>query len=165
MAGLIAGQIDAGAAHAADGLNAIESGGLNSIHNYGDSIDNYIGLGGGATNKWLSKNPCLAQAYVDARIDANRWAAANKDEYIELSKEFVDLADLSMDARTKAYDIYQDVDLFPLDGGMSEKLLKGTVEVEKAAGELKGADAPAQEVWADSSFVNDYLNRNGREDK
>lgn len=160
MAGLVAGQIDAGAAHAADGFNAIETGGLTNLHNYGDSIDDYIGLGGGATSEWLEANPCLAQAYVDARIEANRWAAKNKDAYIAISKKYVDEADLSQSARSQAYDLYSDIGLFPVDGGMTDELLAGTIEIEKAAGQV-GEDAPDPGVWAEPAYVDDYLEREG----
>lgn len=164
MAGLVANQIDAGAAHAADGLNAIESGDLNNLLNYGDSIDSYIGLGGGATTKWLDANPCLAQAYVDARVNANRWAAANKDEFIARSQEYVSASELSDSARSKAYDIYSDIGLFPVNGGLSSELLTGTIEIEQAAGQV-GEDAPDPTIWADPSYADDYLEREGTVDE
>lgn len=159
MAALLEGQIDAGPAHAAEGLTAAEEG-LQNLFAYGNAIPDYLQHGLIVTDEWIASNPNLTQIMVDLFVESTRWANDNKDEYIELSAESVEGP--SDAARDEAYDIFQEIGMFAVNGGMSMDLLENTVAVEKEVGTL-GDDAPAVEEWSDPSFVESYLERFGEQ--
>ena len=159
MAALLEGQIEAGPAHAAEGLTAADEG-LKNLFAYGNAIPDYLQHGLIVTDDWIAENPNLTQLMVDLFVDSTRWANDNKDEYIELSATAVEGP--SDTARDEAYEIFKEINMFAVNGGMSDDLLQNTVDVEKEVGTL-GDDAPAVEEWADPSFVEDYLERNGEQ--
>jgi len=159
MAALLEGQIEAGPAHAAEGLTAAEEG-LKNLFAYGNAIPDYLQHGLIVTDDWIAENPNLTQLMVDLFVESTRWANDNKDEYIELSATAVEGP--SDTARDEAYEIFKEINMFAVNGGMSDDLLQNTVDVEKEVGTL-GDDAPAVEEWADPSFVEDYLERNGEQ--
>jgi ABC-type nitrate/sulfonate/bicarbonate transport system substrate-binding protein len=123
-------------------------------------VPDYLQHGLIVTDDWIASNPELTQCMVDVFVDTVRWADASKDEYIELSAETVEGP--SDAARDEAYDIFKEIDMFAVNGGMSDDLLENTVAIEQEVGTL-GDDAPAVEEWADPSFVEDYLERNGEQ--
>lgn len=159
MAALLEGQIEAGPAHAAEGLTAAEEG-LKNLFAYGNAIPDYLQHGLIVTDEWIANNPNLTQIMVDLFVESTRWANDNKDEYIERSADTVEGP--SDAARDQAYDIFQEIGMFAVNGGMSMDLLENTVAVEKEVGTL-GDDAPAVEEWTDSSFVESYLERFGEQ--
>ena len=127
MAALIAGQIMAAPAHAAEALNAKQTGGLNVLVDCGQAIGTFLQTGATSTEEWLAANPNLAQMFVDSYIDALRWAADNKDEYIALSKVVV--PDLADDLRSPAYDVLKDANLFAVNGGLNPDSIKKLVDI------------------------------------
>ncbi len=157
MSALLEGQIEAGPAHAAEGLTAAEQG-LSNLFAYGSAVPDYLQHGLIVTDEWIADNPNLTQMMVDLFVDATRWADDNKDEYIERSADTVEGP--SDTARDQAYDIFKEIHMFAINGGMSTDLLENTVAVEKEVGTLTD-EAPAIEEWADPSFVENYLERNG----
>jgi ABC-type nitrate/sulfonate/bicarbonate transport system substrate-binding protein len=157
MAALQSNQIQGGAAHAAEGLAAAENG-LTNLFAYGESVPDYAQHGIIVSDEWLGKNKEFAQQAVDGFIDSIRWASENKAEYIELSRDKVE--GLSDTAREQAYDIFKDISMFALNGGMDDKVLDNTIAIEKEVGNL-GDDAPPASDWADSSLVENYLEREG----
>jgi len=158
MQALLSNQISGGAAHAAEGLAAVAQG-LNNLFPYGESIPDYLQHGLIVQQSWLDENKEFAQEIVDKFIDSTRWAAENKDGYIELSKDYVDGIDDSI--RAQAYDIFTQINMFAVNGGMEDDQLNSTVDIEKQIGTFGDDKVPALDVWADASFVNDYLDRNG----
>jgi NitT/TauT family transport system substrate-binding protein len=157
MAALLSGQIQGGAAHAAEGLAAAEEG-IKNLTAFGETVPDYAQHGVIVREEWLQENREFAQTMVDHFIDSVRWAADNKDEYIELSRSRVE--GLSDQAREEAYDIFTDIGMFAVDGGMDETVLNNTVEIEQEVGSL-GDDVPDISEWADPSFVENYLEREG----
>lgn len=162
MQALLSDQISAGAAHAAEGLSAVAQG-LSSAFAYGESVPDYLQHGLIAPQQWLDENPELAQTIVDAFIDSTRWAAENPDEYIEFSQDYVEGIDDSI--RQEAYDIFTQIDMFAVDGGMDTDQLQNTVDIEQRVGTFGDSEVPALSAWADTSYVEDYLARNGRFNK
>jgi ABC-type nitrate/sulfonate/bicarbonate transport system substrate-binding protein len=158
MSALLADQIDAGPAHAADGLSAIEEGDLKNLYSYGNSIGDYLQQVVFVNDEWAAENAEFVQHAVNRFIDSVRWAASEKDEYLELAGEFVEGLDPAI--ANQAYDIFADIEMFAVNGGMSEELLDNTVDIEQEVGAL-GADVPPKEQWADASFVERYLEENG----
>lgn len=157
MSAMASGQLAAGPAHAADALAAVEQSGMSNLWLYADTVDSYLQQGLVSTEGWLAENPELAQTIVDELIDASRWAAENKDEYVELSFDAVDGP--SETVRQQAYDIFTDIEMFPVNGGMTEEQLTNTAQIEVDLGNI--ADLPALETFSDPTFVEDYLDRVG----
>jgi ABC-type nitrate/sulfonate/bicarbonate transport system substrate-binding protein len=160
MAALLAGQIDASVAHQADAQAAIgkSNGSIKVLLDCGKSLGQYPQTGIVATGAWITANPGLAQAVVDAYVDANRWAASNKDAYIALAKTWVpDMAPEEMPAQ---YDILKNLDFWPVNGGIDEASLQTYLTNAAQVGILTGK-IPTTDKWVDPTFVNDYLARNG----
>lgn len=149
IAALTAGEISGGAAHAADGLTAAQQADLNPLLNYWEYIPVYAQRFIAADEGWLADHPNLAQLAVDKLIEANQWAVENKDEYIELSKEYVE--EMPDDVRSDVYDLFLEEGFFAPDGGLDT--IDATIEVETDQGGLEGVNLPDKSEWVDSSFV------------
>ena len=156
MAALVAGQIQAAPAHAAEALAAQREGNLNVLVDCGQAIGEFLQTGATVTSDWLAENPNLAQHFVDAYIDALRWAEDNKDEYIELSKEVV--PDLPDDLRGPAYDVFKNAGLFAINGGLSADSIAKLVAIGLDAASI---EEPVPDTWYTMDLINDYLARNG----
>jgi NitT/TauT family transport system substrate-binding protein len=148
IAALSAGEISAGAAHAADGYAAAEAAGLTPLANYWEYIPVYaqrfIAVGDG----WLEENPNLAQLVVDKLLEANQWAVDNKDEYIAMSQEYVE--EMSDEIRSDVYDLFLEEGFFAPDGGL--EAVDATIEVERAQGTISG-DLPDPSEWVIRTLV------------
>lgn len=159
IAGLVAGQIDAGIAHAAEAYSALEEHpDLRDILSIGEIVPDLMQRGLLTTDEFIQANPVLTQILVDGFIDATRWAADNKAEYIALSEEHVE--GLSDAIRDRAYDTFIEIEMFGVNGGISDEALENVLALNKEIGVLED-DAPGIDVWADNSFAEDYLARNG----
>jgi NitT/TauT family transport system substrate-binding protein len=159
IAGLVSGQIEAGIAHAAEAYAAMEANpGIHDILTIGELVPDLIQRGLLTTDKFIAANPNTTQIMVDGFIDAIRWAATNKEEYIEASQQYVE--GLSDEIRSRAYDTFIQIGLFGVNGGLSDEALQTVLDLNKEIGALD-ADAPGPEVWADTSFIESYIARNG----
>jgi NitT/TauT family transport system substrate-binding protein len=158
MAALLSGQIDAAPAHAAEAINAAQKGGLNQLVNCGEAIGDFLQTGATVTQDWLKANPNLAQHFVDAYIDALRWAQDNKDEYIALSKTVIPSEDLADEIRGPAYDVFIKSGLFAVNGGLTPESIKKLVDIGLDA---KSIENPVPDTWYTMDLINDYLARNG----
>lgn len=153
IAALSAGQVSAGAAHLGDALVAAEQVDLHVLVDYWDYIDTYAQRFLVANDEWLNTHPNLAQLVVDKLLEANEWAVENKDEYIELSQEYVE--DVSDEIRNQVYDLFLEEGFFAPDGGLDA--IEATVEVEKAQGTLESGDLQDTSEWVDPTFVQNFL--------
>lgn len=158
MSALASGQLAAGPAHAADGLSAVQESGMSNLWRYADSVDSYLQQGLVSTESWLSENPELAQTIIDELMEASRWAAENKAEYVEYSFE-AGVEGPSDAVREQAYDIFSEIDMFPTNGGMTEEQLTNTAQIEVDLGNID--ELPPLDSFSDPSFVEDYLEREG----
>jgi ABC-type nitrate/sulfonate/bicarbonate transport system substrate-binding protein len=163
MAALVAGAQDSGSltihaapAHAAEALAAQEEAGLNILANCGEQIGSFLQTGATVTQDFLTQNPNLAQHFVDAYLDALRWAQENKDEYIELSKEV--LPDMPDELRAPAYDVFTDVDLFAVNGGLNAESVQKLTDIGLDAGSI---EEPVPDNWYTMDLIESYLARNG----
>jgi ABC-type nitrate/sulfonate/bicarbonate transport system substrate-binding protein len=158
VAALQAGQIQATVAHLVSAEAAIESGEFHALLYCGPALGPYIQTGLIASQEFTAKTE-VAQKAVDALIDAERWAASDKDGYIELSQS-IDTE--SSDAlRDSAYDGFVEIDFFGVDGGLSDELIDTWISTSIAAGDFDKATMPDKGDWVNSTFVDDYLKRNG----
>ncbi len=160
IAALQQGSIDAGMAHAADGLSAVaKSPDLKNLFTVGKVIQNYIQHGLSVKAEYLASNKALIQKLVDGYVESTRWAAKNKAAYVELGKK--ELKGLPEDPiLSQSYDIFMESKMFGVNGGVADDIVDNSVKLEQEAGTLKG-DVPAKAKWLDQSFVNDYLKRKG----
>ncbi len=156
MAALLAGQIMAAPAHAAEALNAQKSGGLNILADCAEIIGTFLQTGASSTQEWLDANPNLAQHFTDAYIDALRWAATNKDEYIALSKIVV--PDLDDEIRDVTYDMLISQGVFAVDGGLNPESVQKLVDIGLDASAIED---PVSPDWYTMTNVDSYLARNG----
>lgn len=157
LAALLAGQVQGGVAHVAEALSAIaeSDGALRVTANCGQVTGSFLQTGALATDDWLAANPNLAQLWVDTYIDALRWAAENKDEYIALSQE--KLPEIDDAIRGDAYDMLLEGDLFAVDGGLDEDSVS---RIEQIGLESDAFDEPVPEDWYTLEFIESYLARN-----
>lgn len=157
IAALRAGQIDAGMAHADAGLAATADG-LKILFALGKSTQGYLQHGMVFRQEVLDQEPDLVQTMVNSFVDNVRWAAANREEYIEYSRKWV--PDLEDSIREQAYDIFADINMFAVNGGLSEENLTFTLDLELESGTLE-QPVPVSE-WVDTRFLDKYLEENGR---
>ena len=158
VAALQAGQIQATVAHLVSAEAAIETGQFHALLYCGPALGPYVQTGLIASKEFTAKTE-VAQKAVDALIEAERWAASDKDGYIELSQS---IDSESSDAlRDSAYDGFLDIDFFGVDGGLSDDLIDSWIETSIEAGDFDEATMPDKSEWLNSTFVEDYLERNG----
>lgn len=159
MAALLAGQTAAGAAHFAEGFNAVEEG-LYPLYVIADGVGAYLFHGVWASREWVEANPNLVQLAIDRFIESVRWAANNKDAYIEAAEEVTE--GLSDDAKSQAYDEFIRIGLFAVNGGLEDELLEATISIEQEVGNLpETVEDPSN--WVIKDFVDSYLERYGEQ--
>lgn len=158
VAALQAGQIQATVAHLVSAEAAIETGQFHALLYCGPALGPYVQTGLIASKKFTA-NAAVAQPAVDALIDALRWAASDKDGYIELSHT-ID-KESSDDLRDRAYDGFIEIDFFGVDGGLGDDLIDSWIQTSIDAGDFDAATMPDKSKWLNSTFVDDYLKRNG----
>lgn len=157
MAAILAGQIMAAPAHAADALNAQREGGLNILVDCGQAIGSFLQTGATSSQEWLDANPNLAQHFVDSYIEALRWAADNKDEYIEVALAEV-VPDLAPDIASDVYDLMLDSGLFAVNGGLNTESVAKLIAIGLDAGSI---EEPVPDTWYTMKYIENFLARNG----
>ena len=157
MAALVSGQTAAGAAHFAEGFNAVEEG-LYPLYVIADAVGPYLFHGVWVDRAWLEENPNLAQLAMDEFIDSVRWAAGSKAEYIAEAATVTE--GLSDAAKSRAYDEFIRIGLFAVNGGLQPELLQATISIEQEVDNLP-AQVEDSANWVVTDLVDDYLDRNG----
>ena len=160
VAALLAGQIDIGAAHIADATAAVNksNGALKILLDCGIVVGNYPVTGMVVRGDWLSQNTDLAQVIVNEYVNAMRWAASSKDDYIALSKTWV--PDSPPELASDSYDYFKKVGFWPTNGGIDIASLETYLGYAAQTGVLTGRIPPTTQ-WVDSTFVDNYLAANG----
>jgi NitT/TauT family transport system substrate-binding protein len=159
VAALQAGQIDATVAHLAAAEAAIQTGDFKALLYCGPALGAYIQTGLIASDTFIQKDPAVTQRVVDALIDAQRWAASDKDGYLELSQTVDKETDDAV--RDSSYDQFVDINFFGVDGGMDEEQIDNWIQVSLDAGDLDDS-MPDKADWLDDTFVKAYVEKNGR---
>jgi NitT/TauT family transport system substrate-binding protein len=160
VAALQAGQVQATVAHLVTAEAAIQTGNFHALLYCGPALGPYVQTGLIASTEFTEGNPEAAQLVVDALLDAERWAASEKEEYIELSMELD--TESTDELRDSAYDQFIDIDFFAVDGGLDGDLIDNWIDTSIDAGDFDASTIPDKSEWMDDSFVLDYLERNGR---
>jgi ABC-type nitrate/sulfonate/bicarbonate transport system substrate-binding protein len=158
VAALQAGQIAATVAHIGLAESAIATGQFRALLYCGPALGPYLQTGLNVSNAYADENPEAMQAVVDAFIDAQRWAASEKDEYLELSETIDSETDLEI--RDATYDSLLAQDFWGVDGGIDDESVENWLDISVEAGDLV-EPVPATDDWLDNSYVLDYLERSG----
>lgn len=160
VAALLAGQIDIGAAHIADATAAVNksNGALKILLDCGKVVGNYPVTGMVARGDWIAKNPDLTQILVNAYVDSMRWAANNKDQYLQLALTWV--PDSPPELASASYDYYKTVGFWPVNGGIDLPSVETYLGYAAQTGVLTGKIPPTTQ-WVDDTFVQNYLAANG----
>lgn len=156
MSALLAKQIMAAPAHAAEALNAQKKDALNILVDCGEAIGTFLQTGASAMEDWLRQHPNLAQHFTDAYIDALRWSVDNKAEYIALSREIV--PELDDDLRDSTYDLLVKQNIWAVNGGLTPESVKKLIDIGLDAGSI---EEPVPDTWYTMQFVENYLARKG----
>jgi NitT/TauT family transport system substrate-binding protein len=160
VAALQAGQVQATVAHLVTAEAAIDTGNFHALLYCGPALGPYIQTGLIASEKYTEGNAEATQLAVNALIDAQRWAATEKEEYIELSQE-ID-TESSDELRDRAHDTFVDIEFFGVNGGLDPELVDNWIETSIEAGDFEEGTMPDKSEWLDDQFVNAYLEENGR---
>lgn len=158
VAALGADQIAAGAVHYADALAAQQEFDLHSVAEFAEYIPDYAQRFLAGSPDWLADNPNTAQCVVDKMVEAQRWAADNKDEYLALAEEAIE--GIPAEIADQTYDYFREIGLFGVNGGLDK--IEPTMQVEIEQGNLDPEVLPPPSEWTDPSYVEDYLERNGQ---
>jgi len=156
MAALVAGQIDAGIAHAAEALEA-EKRGLKPLMAIGTVVDDYVTLAMIVRKSWLRMNDEVARRMVHLSIDAARWAATDKEGYLALAATLLKGADQTILRR--AYDVLWEAKIWGVNGLEPAKLV-ATQQIDYELGDIK--TILPLEQWAEMRFTTEYLAAKGR---
>lgn len=159
VAALLANKIDAAPAHVAEALTALtKTDALKVLVACSEPIGPFLQATLAAADPWLAKNPNTAQIVVDAWVDAVRWAAKNKADYLTLAKKTV--PDIDPKVASDSYDLFIKIGYFATNGGMSDDLLN---RWDKLAVTTRAVTAvvPPRAQWVDQKYVINYLARNG----
>lgn len=134
---LLSGRVDATMVYGDNHMRLMEAG-MNTITS---AAEEFPGLHDGmfaATPEWLEEHGDLAIAITTAQIEAARWFHESPDEWLELAMERVETMDEGI-ARS-FYDYAVEIDMYPLDGMLSEQSLLETYEMLLTFGAVEEAE-------------------------
>jgi ABC-type nitrate/sulfonate/bicarbonate transport system substrate-binding protein len=139
MQAFAAGQLDVGLLHPDQAATLMEKnpGKFHIIYYTYEAVQliNDVWYGNKA---WVEQNPEMTQAISLASIIAARWAYADKDAFLALSKEYV--PDFSEQVISDSYDILAgQVKLWEANGGLSQDSCESAMAVSVSAGAVEEA--------------------------
>lgn len=102
-----------------------------------------------ARREWLEENPELATALARAQLEAAQWFNEAPEDWAALAVDNVD--GLDEDVAMQFYDLAASMDMYPLDGLMSEDSLMQTYEMLLSSGAIE--ETPFDE-WATVEYLN-----------
>lgn len=152
-AAMQSGSLDAAVLFRAVGANLEQEGDFRIHGGLWDVLDPMLWEGIAASEEFL-QNGELAEAFVAAMIETNRQfyeaepaeLAGRKDEYPET--EVLDLDGLIGD-----FELWQEIQLFPMDGGITEAAYERITELLVDAGQLEEETTVPYEDAVDPSIV------------
>jgi ABC-type nitrate/sulfonate/bicarbonate transport system substrate-binding protein len=160
---ILSGQVDLAPVHAADAVPAVATGKVKVLLNAGKVLGSYLQQGMIASDTFI-KDKATTQAVVNAFIDAQRWASANGDQYIATATANKLLGSLTADQATLAYQQLKDSKIFATNGAICATSVTDTLTHDyQVKGGLTQATTPDYSKWVDPTFVNAYLQANGKD--
>jgi ABC-type nitrate/sulfonate/bicarbonate transport system substrate-binding protein len=157
LTAILAGKIDLAPIHYPSALIALGSGNATQVLNVGKSIGPYIQSGLIANDSFTKNNPKLVQKVVNSFINAERWAASNKFNYIKYAASQKLDAGLNGPQMAQTWDYYKDVNFFGINGGICDKYFTDTLKVNWTLGSLPKPIPVDRSKLIDRTFVKSYL--------
>jgi ABC-type nitrate/sulfonate/bicarbonate transport system substrate-binding protein len=155
---ILAGRIDLAPVHYGSALTALATGKVIETLDIGGTIGpGYIQSSLWASDSFLKNRP-LAQAAVNDFILAQRWANANKYQYVQLAQSDKATNGLSPDAMLKVWDYYRTGKYFGINGGICSKYINLTVQLGQASNSIPKSIPPVS-TWVDRTFVSTFLKK------
>jgi ABC-type nitrate/sulfonate/bicarbonate transport system substrate-binding protein len=155
---ILAGRIDLAPVHYGSALTALATGKVIETLDIGGAIGpGYIQSSLWASNSFL-KNKALAQAAVNDFILSQRWANANKYQYVQIAQKDQATNGLTPDQMLKVWDYYRGGHYFGVNGGICKKYINLTVQLGQESNSIPKS-IPAQSKWVNSTFVNTFLKK------
>jgi len=161
---ILAGQVDVAPVHAPDAVAAVKTGKVGMLLDLGSVLGQYLQQGMIASDTFVS-DKATTQAVVDAFIDAERFAASDATGYLAEAKANDLYGDLTDTEAQDAYQSLKDTKIFATNGAICEDAVQATLTYDYAVPDngLTPDTTPAYDKWVDPSFVEAYLNKNGKD--
>jgi ABC-type nitrate/sulfonate/bicarbonate transport system substrate-binding protein len=157
LAAILAGRIDLAPVHYPLALTAEASGKAVSVLDVGASLGPYIQAGLIANDSFTKNNPQLAQKVVNALINSERWAAANKYKYIAYAAAKGLDNGLTGPQMAQAWDYYAKTKFFGVNGGLCKSSFYATVRLNWQLQSLPKPLPVPDSRLIDPTYVNAYL--------
>jgi ABC-type nitrate/sulfonate/bicarbonate transport system substrate-binding protein len=157
LSAILAGRIDLAPIHYPLALIAEASGKAVSVLDVGKALGPYIQSGLIANDSFTKDNPALAQKVVNAFINAERWAAANKYKYIAYAAAKGLDNGLTGPQEAQTWDYYKADNFFGINGGICDKYFTATVKLNWQLGSIPKPLPVSRDKLIDRSFVKAYL--------
>lgn len=157
LSAILAGRIDLAPIHYPLALIAIASGKAVQVLDVGKALGPYIQSGLIANDSFTKNNPAVAQKVVNALINTERWAAANKYKYIAYAAAKGLDNGLTGPQEAQAWDYYHATNFFSVNGGLCKKNFYATVRLNWQLNSLPKPLPVPDSKLIDQTFVNAYL--------
>jgi ABC-type nitrate/sulfonate/bicarbonate transport system substrate-binding protein len=155
-AALEAGTIDAAVIFGPVATDLVErSGGEFKV--YGGTwnvLDPMLWEGIAFSQRFREENPELAGAFVAAMLQAyEQFYEGDPAEMVALIEDIPEPVETSLEALQKEFELYQQIQLYPLDGGIDRESFERMAEFLVEVGQLEPDQVVAYEDAIDPSFV------------
>jgi ABC-type nitrate/sulfonate/bicarbonate transport system substrate-binding protein len=158
---ILNGRIDLAPVHYGSALTALATGKVIETLDIGGTIGpGYIQSSLWANDSFL-KNKALAQEAVNDFILSQRWANANKYQYVQLAQKDDATNGLSPDQMLKVWDYYRTGHYFGINGGICQKYVNLTLALGRQSNSIP-SNAPPSSKWVNASFVNNWLKKHNK---
>lgn len=118
-----------------------------------DILDTMLWEGIAASDSFL-ENTELTETFVAAMLEANRqFYEADPAELAARKDDFPETAPLDLDGLIGDFELWQEIELFPADGGVSEDAYEGITQLLLDAGQLDEETSVPYEDAVDPSVV------------
>lgn len=161
---ILSGQVDLAPVLAPAAVAAVNTGKVKILLNAGDVLGSYLQQGL-ITSETFLKNTALVQAVVNAFIDSERWAASNASGYVQQATDSKLMGSLTATEAQAAYDQLKSGKIFATNGAVCASAVESTLQFSYADAKsgLTKANTPDTSKWVDPTFVNNYLQKNGKD--
>lgn len=159
---ILAGKVDLAPVHYPLALQAEATKKAVDVLDIGKELGPYLQSGLWANEKFL-QDRATAQKVVDTFIDTERWAAKNKQQYIEWANKNEDTAGgLTKAQQSKVWDYFTGLNFFGVNGGICPKYIDSTIKLNQQLGVLPKTLKVTKDQWLDASFVQAYLKKENK---
>lgn len=155
LTAILAGRVDLAPLHYPQALVALETGKVVQVLNAGKLMGPYLQSGLWASDSAVA-NRAQTQGIVKDFILAQRWAASNKFRYIDYATKQNMARGLTGPQKAKVWDYYKDANFFGINGGLCNKFLGATLQLNWQLGSLP-RNLPGRERWINDTFVKNFL--------